>query len=148
MNTPASIRGHPVHAMLVPIVIGGFILSFAFDLVRLASGATAPWLELSYYTMLAGIAAGLAAALPGFIDMMSLPPGPVKRTALAHMGLNLTVGATFFWNLTLRHGDPQEMALPTALSFVAVAMLAVSGWLGGKMVFEAGVGVGDDARRR
>lgn len=147
MNTPASIRGHPVHAMLVPIVIGGFILSFTFDIVRLAAGSTTPWLVLSYYTMLSGIAAGLIAALPGLIDLLSLPAGPVKRTALTHMGLNLTVVAVFFWSLTLRHGNPQDMTLPTALSFIAILMLAVAGWLGGKMVFEAGVGVSDGIRR-
>ena len=147
MNTPASIRGHPIHAMLVPIVIGGFILSFTFDIVRLAAGSTAPWLVLSYYTMLGGIVAGLVAALPGLIDLLSLPAGPVKRTALKHMGLNLTVVAIFFWSLALRHGNPQDMALPTALSFIAILMLAVAGWLGGKMVFEAGVGVSDEVRR-
>ena len=29
MKTPASIAGHPIHPMLVPIAIGGFVLSFA-----------------------------------------------------------------------------------------------------------------------
>jgi hypothetical protein len=28
MRTPASITGHPSHPMLVPIAIGGFLLSF------------------------------------------------------------------------------------------------------------------------
>ena len=29
MKTPASIGGHPIHPMLVPIATGGFLLSFA-----------------------------------------------------------------------------------------------------------------------
>lgn len=147
MHTTASIRGHPVHAMLVPLAIGGFLFSFAFDLIRLGTGSTTPWLVLAYYTMLGGILGGIAAALPGFIDMLSLPAGPVKRTALVHMGLNLTVVAAFVWNLALRHGNPQDMTLPTVLSLIGIAMLAVSGWLGGKMVFEAGVGVANENRR-
>ena len=46
MRTPASIAGHPIHPMLVPIAIGGFLLSFAFDIVCWISGAPAPntWL--------------------------------------------------------------------------------------------------------
>jgi uncharacterized membrane protein len=42
MRTPASIAGHPIYPMLVPIAIGGFLLSFAFDLVCWASGSAAP----------------------------------------------------------------------------------------------------------
>jgi uncharacterized membrane protein len=33
--------------------------------------------------------------------------------------------------------------LPVLLSVVALLLLVVSGWLGGKMVYEAGVGVND-----
>jgi uncharacterized membrane protein len=40
MRTPASIAGHPIHPMLVPIAIGGFVLSFAFDIVCLIDGQT------------------------------------------------------------------------------------------------------------
>ena len=84
MRTPASIGGHPIHPMLVPIAIGGFVLSFAFDLVCLASGSTSPnlWNQLAYYTMIGGILGALAAAVPGLVDLLSLPPGPIKKTAL------------------------------------------------------------------
>lgn len=141
MRTPASIRGHPIHPMLVPIAIGGFVLSFAFDLICLAGGKPDLWNPLAYYTMLGGIAGALAAALPGLIDLLSLPPGPIKRTAITHMSINLTVVALFIWNAWLRHGNPQNLAMPMALSAIALLMLVVSGWLGGKMVYEAGVGV-------
>jgi uncharacterized membrane protein len=127
--------------MLVPIAIGGFVLSFAFDLICLASGASTPWPILAYYTMVGGILGALAAAIPGLVDLMSLPPGPIKKTALTHMGVNLTVVALYVCNAFLRHGNPQDLKLPMILSAVAVLMLLFSGWLGGKMVFEAGVGV-------
>ena len=39
MHTPASIRGHPLHPMLVPIAIGCWIFSVAADLLCLATGA-------------------------------------------------------------------------------------------------------------
>jgi uncharacterized membrane protein len=96
---------------------------------------------LAYYTMIGGILGALAAAVPGLVDLLSLPAGPVKKTALTHMGINLTVVALYVCNAWLRHGNPQDLKVPFILSIVGVGLLLVSGWLGGKMVFEAGVGV-------
>jgi uncharacterized membrane protein len=142
MHTPASVRGHPLHPMLVPIAIGCWVFSFVADLIFLAIGARDPWNLLAYYTMLGGIVGALLAALPGLVDLLSLPPGGIKRTALTHMGINLTVVAMFAYNAWLRHANPESLTLAIALSAVAILMLLVSGWLGGKMVFEHGVGVG------
>jgi uncharacterized membrane protein len=141
MRTPASIAGHPIHPMIVPIAIGGFILSFVFDLVCLATGSVDPWSTVAYYTMIGGIVGALLAAVPGLVDLMSLPAGYTKRIALTHMGLNLTVVGLFVVNAWLRHSNPNTLSIPMWLSFVALCLLVVSGWLGGKMVFEAGVGV-------
>jgi uncharacterized membrane protein len=141
MHTPASVRGHPLHPMLVPIAIGCWVFSFVADLIFLAIGARDPWNLLAYYTMLGGIVGALLAALPGLVDMLSLPSGGIKRTALTHMGINLTVVAMFAYNAWLRHASPESLTLPIALSAVAIVMLLVSGWLGGKMVFEGAVGV-------
>ena len=41
----------------------------------------------------------------------------------------------------MRHGDSQNLKIPMFMSLVTVVLLLFSGWLGGKMVFEAGVGV-------
>ncbi len=141
MRTPASIAGHPIHPMLVPIAIGCWVLSFAADLICLATGAAQPWQTVAYYAMIGGIVGALAAAVPGLVDLLSLPPGPIKKTALTHMGINLVVVALFVCNAFMRSGNPQNLKLPMLLSAVAVVMLLFSGWLGGKMVFEAGVGV-------
>ena len=75
MRTPASIAGHPIHAMLVPIAIGGLVLSFVFDIVCLATGKIDPWATVAYYTMIGGIAGALFAALFGAVDLLPLPAG-------------------------------------------------------------------------
>ena len=143
MRTPASIAGHPIHPMIVPIAIGGLILSFIFDVVCLATGRVDPWAVVAYYTMIGGIVGALVAAIFGFVDMLSLPAGYTKKIALTHMGINLAVVALFIYNAWLRQGhtDQGPGGTPFILSIVGVALLAVSGWLGGKLVFEAGVGV-------
>jgi uncharacterized membrane protein len=72
--------------------------------------------------------------------MLSLPSG-LKRIALIHMGINLSVVALYAINVWLRAAAETTTALPVWLSVIAVAMLAVSGWLGGKMVYVHGVAV-------
>jgi uncharacterized membrane protein len=142
MRTPASIAGHPIHPMIVPIAIGCFLFSFAADIICCVTGAAEPWNTLAYYTLIGGIIGALVAALPGLVDLLSLPPS-IRGTAITHMSINLVVVALFICNAWMRHSGPQDLKVPMILSTVAILMLVVSGWLGGKMVYEAGVGVND-----
>ena len=60
------------------------------------------------------------------------------------MVINLVVVALFVVNAWLRIGDQAGSGggtLPVWLSVIAVALLVVSGWLGGKMVYLHGVAV-------
>jgi len=141
MHTPASIAKHPLHPMLVAIPIGLWIFSLVCDIVMLLGGTSENWAIVARYTMLGGIVGALVAALPGFVDMLSLP-WSVKRIALMHMAINLTVVALYVVNFYLRRRGV-ESNTPVWLSFIGVAMLAVSGWLGGKMVYVHGVAVDD-----
>jgi nitrite reductase/ring-hydroxylating ferredoxin subunit len=68
------------------------------------------------------------------------------------MLLNFAVVALYVVNLAIRNRTHDPFAtkvagLPFALSLVAIALLSVSGWLGGKMVYNDGVGVGRHRRR-
>ena len=146
MRTPANIAKHPIHPMLVPIPIGLWVFSLVCDLVFVFGGGSDNWAIVAYYTMVGGVIGALVAAVPGFIDMLSLPPGP-RRTALAHMTINLTVVGLYVWNIWLRFDEARDMTLPVALSAIAVALLVVSGWLGGKMVYVHGIAVSDSGRR-
>ena len=139
MRTPASIAGHPIHPMLVPLAIGLFIFSFVCDLIYL-SGRPGAWPTVALYTMIGGVVGALLAAIPGLIDLLSLPAEP-RRTAIIHMAINLTVVALFAVNAWMRLRATEATGTPVLLSGVALALLVVSGWLGGKLVFEHGVGV-------
>ena len=146
MRTPASIAGHPIHPMLVPIAIGCWLFSFASDLLGMFVGGSTPWDMLAYYTMIGGIVGALMAALPGLIDLLSLPAGYTKSVAVKHMLINLTVVAIYIFNAWTRHSGAPGQKLPFILSVVTILLLLVSGWLGGKMVYEAGVGVDTGAK--
>ena len=142
MRTPASIAGHPIHPMLIPLPIGLWIFSFVCDLVYVTGFGGDQWRTVAFYTMVGGVVGGVIAALPGIIDMLSLPAGP-KRTAIIHMIINLTIVGMYLVNIGLRIGNPENVALTTWLSGIAVALLGVSGWLGGKLVYEQRVAVDD-----
>jgi len=139
MHTPANIAKHPIHPMLVTIPIGLWVCSLVCDLVRLSGTTNDHWAIVALYTMVGGIAGALVAAIPGFIDMLSLEGG-LKRIALTHMGINLTVVALYVVNVWMRTQN-REFTLTLWLSVLTIALLLVSGWLGGRMVYVHGVAV-------
>lgn len=141
MRTPASIAGHPIHAMLITIPVGLFIFSLVCDVVSTQSAEPATWALVAFYTMVGGLVGALAAAIPGLIDLLSLQDPGIRKTAITHMSINLVVVALYAINIWLRMKSGTNVGAPVVLSVIAVAMLAVSGWLGGKMVHLAGVGV-------
>jgi uncharacterized membrane protein len=149
VRTPANIAGHPIHPMLVPIPIGLWIFSFVCDLVFVFGSGAPAWSTVALYTMAGGIVGALAAAIFGFIDLLSLPPEP-RRTALVHMTINLIVVVLYLVNFWFRRDTPDHPGGYVWLSLVAIALLVVSGWLGGKLVYILGVAVsaaGDPQRR-
>ncbi|MES2565076.1 MAG: DUF2231 domain-containing protein [Pseudomonadota bacterium] len=142
MRTPASIAKHPIHPMLVTIPIGLWVFSFVCDLTFVLGSGVTLWFTLGFWTLIGGLVGALLAAIPGVIDMLSLEDSP-KKIALAHGAINLTVVVLYAVNLTLRINGTELAGLPLALSGVAIALLLVSGWLGGHMVYVHRVGVNE-----
>ena len=140
MRTPASIAGHPIHPMLVPIPIGLWLFSLVCDIVHAAGNTNPDWPTVALYTMGGGIVGALLAAVPGLIDLLSLPAAP-RKTALVHMSINLTVVVLYVINLWMRARNPGEPGALIWLSLFAIGLLVISGWLGGKLVYEMGVAV-------
>lgn len=141
MRTPASIGGHPIHAMLIVFPVGLFIFSLICDFISTRSADPATWALVALYTMVGGFIGALAAAIPGLIDLLSLADKAIKKTAITHMSINLLAVALYAVNIWVRVNSNTNTGTPLLLSIVGVALLAVSGWLGGKMVHEYGVGV-------
>lgn len=141
MASPASIARHPIHPVLVPLPIGLWIFSLVCDVVYAFVSGETFWDRMAFWTMLGGIAGALLAAIPGFIDFLSLTDARVKRVALTHMLVNLTVVVLYAVNLWLRTTAPPGAGTPVVLSVIGVLMLGVAGWLGGELVFRHGVAV-------
>ena len=147
MRTPASIAKHPIHPMLVPIPIGCWVLSFTCDVTFVLGAGATHWATVSFWSMLVGILGAVAAAVPGVLDMLSLNGTP-KKIALTHMGLNIAVVLLYAMNFGMRVNGGAITGLPLAFSIAAIVLLAVSGWLGGHMVYVHRVGVDEAESER
>ena len=142
--------GHPLHPALVHFPIGLFILSLVLDLTSYFGSQGNETVQAAYYAMALGLAGGVLAAIPGFVDWSDIRlDHPAKKTANTHMALNLTAIALFGINLLVRMGQMDASETPWLglfLSIVGVGIFLVSGYLGGTMVYDDGVGVGRHRR--
>src|SRR5881275_2750975 len=142
---------HPLHPMLVHFPIGLFLLSLLLDLASLAFPSVPNLVRDSFYAMLLGVITALMAAVPGFVDYTDIRSDhPAKRTATTHLTLNLIVVALYGINLGVRSSslvDPKIQMVPLILSFIGITLLSVSGYLGGRLIYDDGIGVGRHKRR-
>src|SRR5438105_1647067 len=141
---------HPIHPMLVHFPIGLFFLSLLLDMASFVFPNVPNLVLASFYAISLGVVTALLAAVPGFTDYTNIRSDhPAKRTATAHMILNLIVVALYGINLGVRSSslaDPRISLLPLVLSLVGIALLSVSGYLGGRLVYDDGIGVGRHKR--
>ena len=140
MASPASIKKHPIHPMLVGLPIGLWVFALLCDVIRAATGNTV-WQTVAIYCVAAGIVGAVVAAVPGLIDYFSIDEAAMKRIANLHLAVNLGAVVIFAINLWLRFRLPAESYLPLGMSLVGVLAIGVCGWLGGEMVYVKGMAV-------
>ena len=142
---------HPLHPMLVHFPIGLLLLSLLLDLTSLVSPSAQNLPRSSFYAMFAGVITALLAAIPGLADYSGIRSDhPAKRTATAHLILNLIVVALYGINLWVRSSlmaAPKISLGPLLLSLVGIGLLSISGYLGGRLVYDEGIAVGRHKRR-
>ena len=81
MSTTASFKGHPIHAMLVPLPIGLWTFALVADvMVHLRGGQG--WRTVAFYCLGGGIVGALLAAIPGLIDLATMGPGKSRRIGI------------------------------------------------------------------
>jgi uncharacterized membrane protein len=147
MESHVKFLGHPVHPMLIVYPLGLLSAAVIFDLLYLATG-NEQLAIFSFWGMLAGLVGGLAAALFGLIDWLSIRRGTrAKRIGLYHGLGNLVVVGLFALSFLTRMADPTYLpdTTPLLLGLLGVALALVTAWLGGELVYRLRVGVDDGA---
>ena len=140
MASPASLKKHPIHPMLVGLPIGLWVFALVCDVMHAATGNTV-WQTVAIYCIGGGIVGAVVASLPGLIDYFSIDEAAMKRIANFHLVLNLGAVVIFAMNLWLRFRLPAESDVPLGMSLVGVLAIGIGGWLGGEMVYVKGMAV-------
>jgi len=127
--------------MLVPFPIVCWIGALVTDIVYSRS-TNIMWSTFSAWLLTVGLIFGGLAAPFGLIDFFGDRRIRGSSVAIAHMVINLTVWVIQLFNAFVHSRDGWTSVVPTGLtlSVIAVLLLAVSGWLGGSLVYRHGVG--------
>lgn len=142
MRSRAHIKGHPLHAILVPFPIAFLNGAFMLDLLRLLTGKTA-FEEAAVYATAGGIIFGALAAVPGIIDYIySVPPGSSgSKRGMRHGMINGTVLMLFTLILLIRVKSDVPLLLLLGGEAIGVILLTVAGWMGGTLLVRNQIGV-------
>ncbi|MCR8671852.1 DUF2231 domain-containing protein [Agrococcus sp. HG114] len=142
--------GHPLHPILITVPVGSWIAALVFDVMALLSEDRAGLLMGSQILVGIGIVGALVAAILGFLDYSVIPPRtPAKRTAVVHMVLNLLAVVVFAFSWLARaSADGEEIpVIGIALTLIGLALISVSGYLGGKLAYHYGVRVAGEEKQ-
>ena len=143
-RSTASIAGHPLHAMLVPIPITCFVGTLITDIAYWQS-AKMQWANFSAWLLTVGLIVALFAVIAGFIDFLGDRRIRNLRAVYIHAGGNAIALVVEIFNVFIHSRDAYTSVVPTGLilSALAVLILCVTGWMGWEMVYRHGVGVRD-----
>jgi uncharacterized membrane protein len=141
-RSAASIAGHPIHAMLVPIPIVCFDGTLVCDVVYWRT-ATMLWADMSAWLVTIGLIVSVFAATAGLIDFFGEQRIRQLRSAWIHGLGNVAVIILSIFNALVHTRDAYTSVVPAGLTLSAlvVVILLVTGWNGWSMVYRHGVGV-------
>jgi uncharacterized membrane protein/nitrite reductase/ring-hydroxylating ferredoxin subunit len=142
MRSKASIKGHPLHPILVSLPIGFFAGTFFSDLALEITGR-AFFGQMAKYLEAGGIVFSAIAAIPGIIDYyFTVPPeSSAMKRATMHGLLNFCMLSIFTVALLMRRSSGISSMVILLLDGAGVIVLTIAGWLGGTLVHRNQVGI-------
>lgn len=145
--------GHPLHPAIVHVPVGAWIVALVIDLVVQNDAESGPAAHLAMYCVIAGLLGALFAVPTGTADWASIKKEkPAWKLGLAHMALNLVAAAVWAANLGLRWQSLETTDPITApivgTSLAGTVIVVVSGYIGSLMVFDHGVSVARQSKRK
>lgn len=145
--------GHPLHPAVVHVPIGLWTVATVLDLIAWFGVAGDVLPRLSLACVVLGLLAALLAVPTGIADWAPIKKEkPAWRLGLYHLLLNLLATLVWAGNFGLRLGTPEPGAaitLPILLTSITGALLVfVGGYLGCRMVFDQGVSVARQSKKK
>lgn len=139
-----TFRGHPLHPMLVHFPIAYFLGVVAADAAWWWTG-DAFWASVAFWLLAAGVAMGALAAIIGTLDFLLVKEIRRHVSSWSHFLVAVMMLSMATANWWLRIGDHDALwpwgALLSAATAIAVS---AAGVLGGKLVYDHRIAIGDD----
>ena len=132
-----AVAGHPIHAMLVAFPIVLAMCTLAADLLYWWTG-DGFWVRAALWTTGAGFLMGLLAGLSGIAELLLVPGIRARAASWTHFIFAMTLLSAFGLNWGIRLTGAEAAVLPYGLllSLLVAALTALTGWHGGKLVFD------------
>lgn len=146
--------GHPLHAALVHVPVGGWLVACALDVSRGAGWGGAVNARLALWCVGAGLAGAMLAIPTGVADWSSIKKEKrAWKLGLYHMLLNLGAGLVWAVNFGLRFMRRDEAVpdLTPAILITSIAgtlLVLVSAYIGSLMVFDHGIWVARTSKQK
>lgn len=142
ITSTLSVAGHPIHPIIVIFPVA-FLVGAAGTDIGYWLTSDPFWARASVWLMGVGFAAGILAAITGFLDFFKVKRVRERSAGWLHMGGNVAVMVLTLINLVLRQGNPAEPIVYTglAISIVVATLLGITGWFGGELSFRHKIGV-------
>ena len=153
MLSKVRIAGHPIHPMLIAFPVALYVATVVTLLAHVATGDIF-WFRVALWSNIGGVVMAAVAAIPGLIDLVSLPRGSRARvTGVRHAAFNVLSLVLFAISAVLLYRSAGNttavasgnyhitVAAPLALSILGVVSTLAAGWLGWTMVQTHHVGV-------
>ncbi|MCC5808773.1 MAG: DUF2231 domain-containing protein [Ectothiorhodospiraceae bacterium] len=138
----AAINGHPLHPMLIHFPVAMLVALVGSDAAYVYTGDFF-WARASLWLAGVGALGGWISGVAGIIDLATVPHIRRLITAWCHSILAVMLLSLASFNWLLRVGDPVEYLIPWGvyMSLLTAALISVTGYLGGQLVYEHAVGV-------
>lgn len=144
-KSEVAIARHPLHPMLVTFPIAFYIGALGADAAYWFT-ADVFWTRAAIWLLGAATTMGALAGITGTIELFAVRDIRHRAASWNHFLAAVMLLAVGAINWMFRMREPIESVLPQGiyLSALTAAMVAVTGWLGGKLVFEHQVGIHEE----
>jgi len=112
------------HPLIASLPAGLWLASLGADVTYRTGRAPASWDDAAFFSMFAGLVAGVLLLGPSLVDALVAGAKPSLRRA-GSLELQLAVGGLFVLNLCLRAYAPGSIG-PVWMSFAGIALLVVA----------------------
>ena len=142
IGSKMAIKGHPLHPVLIHFPVAALMGLVATDIAWWVTGDPF-WARSGLWLAGVGAAGGWISGMVGLLDLVLVRSIRRLVTAWCHAIMAVMLLSLASLNWLLRVGDAEAMILPWGLyiSLLSAGMIAITGFLGGQLVYEYGVGV-------